>query len=42
MRRPEARKLIIGLHGAVCIDCVDVCAQVIAEEPADPPSGAND
>jgi ATP-dependent Clp protease ATP-binding subunit ClpX len=31
-RRPEVPRLIIGLNGAICYNCVDLCAKIIATD----------
>ena len=27
--KEQVRKLIVGLHGAVCIDCIDLCSDIL-------------
>ncbi|HRK20949.1 MAG TPA: ATP-dependent Clp protease ATP-binding subunit ClpX [Fimbriimonadaceae bacterium] len=42
--KEQVKKLIVGLHGAVCIDCIDLCNDILSTEmdrgamPAAPPS----
>lgn len=31
--KEQVKKLIVGLHGAVCSDCVDLCNDILANEP---------
>ncbi|MBS1716378.1 MAG: ATP-dependent protease ATP-binding subunit ClpX [Armatimonadetes bacterium] len=31
--KEQVRKLIVGLHGAVCSDCVDLCNDILHNEP---------
>ena len=31
--KEQVRKLIVGLHGAVCCDCVDLCNEILTNEP---------
>lgn len=31
-RKEQVRKLIIGLNGAICVNCVDLCAQIVATD----------
>ncbi|MFZ4506884.1 MAG: ATP-dependent Clp protease ATP-binding subunit ClpX [Fimbriimonas sp.] len=46
--KEQVRKLIVGLHGAVCSDCVDLCNDILLSEqdrprqsgPASQPGGA--
>lgn len=38
--KEQVRKLIVGLHGAVCCDCVDLCNDILANENDRPPSAA--
>ena len=35
--KEQVRKLIVGLHGAVCCDCVDLCNEILTNEPERPP-----
>ncbi len=30
--KEQVRKLIVGLHGAVCIDCIDLCNDILSSE----------
>lgn len=34
--RTQVPKLMIGLHGAICYECVDLCAGIVADWPAEP------
>src|SRR5438270_12657204 len=37
--KEQVRKLIVGLHGAVCSDCIDLCNDILnndGERPAAP------
>ncbi|RYG19271.1 ATP-dependent Clp protease ATP-binding subunit ClpX, partial [bacterium] len=36
--KDQVRKLIVGLHGAVCCDCVDLCNEILTNEPDRAPS----
>lgn len=36
--KEQVRKLIVGLHGAVCSDCIDLCNDILASE-GEKPSG---
>ena len=36
--KEQVRKLIVGLHGAVCCDCIDLCNEILVNEPDRPPS----
>src|SRR5256714_13728606 len=29
----QVKKLIVGLHGAVCSDCIDLCNDILHNEP---------
>ncbi len=31
--KEQVRKLIVGLHGAVCCDCIDLCNEILTNEP---------
>ncbi len=31
--KEQVRKLIVGLHGAVCSDCIDLCNDILHNEP---------
>jgi ATP-dependent Clp protease ATP-binding subunit ClpX len=31
--KEQVRKLIVGLHGAVCADCIDLCNDILHNEP---------
>jgi ATP-dependent Clp protease ATP-binding subunit ClpX len=31
--KDQVRKLIVGLHGAVCCDCIDLCNEILTNEP---------
>lgn len=31
--KDQVRKLIVGLHGAVCSDCVDLCNEILSNDP---------
>ncbi|WP_025229479.1 ATP-dependent Clp protease ATP-binding subunit ClpX [Fimbriimonas ginsengisoli] len=31
--KEQVKKLIVGLHGAVCSDCIDLCNDILANEP---------
>ena len=31
--KEQVRKLIVGLHGAVCSDCIDLCNDILQNEP---------
>lgn len=31
--KDQVKKLIVGLHGAVCSDCIDLCNDILANEP---------
>ena len=31
--KEQVKKLIVGLHGAVCCDCIDLCNDILANEP---------
>lgn len=33
--KEQVKKLIVGLHGAVCSDCIDLCNDILHNEPAD-------
>ncbi|MCX7798870.1 MAG: ATP-dependent protease ATP-binding subunit ClpX [Fimbriimonadales bacterium] len=35
--KDQVRQLIVGLHGAVCSDCIDLCNDVLAREPREVP-----
>jgi ATP-dependent Clp protease ATP-binding subunit ClpX len=34
--REQVKKLILGMHGGVCLDCVDLCNDIIRSEQQDP------
>jgi ATP-dependent Clp protease ATP-binding subunit ClpX len=34
--REQVEKLIVGMHGGVCLDCIDVCNDIIKTEIQDP------
>ncbi len=36
--KEQVRKLIVGLHGAVCCDCIDLCNEILTNEPDRAPS----
>ena len=46
--KEQVPKLIVGLHGAVCSDCIDLCNDILQNEgglPREPrqmPSGASE
>src|ERR1700689_1367295 len=31
--KEQVKKLIVGLHGAVCSDCIDLCNDILHNEP---------
>ncbi|HCD99882.1 MAG TPA: ATP-dependent Clp protease ATP-binding subunit ClpX, partial [Armatimonadetes bacterium] len=31
--KEQVKKLIVGLHGAVCSDCIDLCNDILNNEP---------
>src|SRR5476651_2339765 len=31
--KEQVKKLIVGLHGAVCSDCIDLCNDILQNEP---------
>src|SRR5690349_17084539 len=31
--KEQVRKLILGLHGAVCSDCIDLCNDILNNDP---------
>ena len=33
--RQEVRKLILGVHGGVCLECVELCVQIICADGQD-------
>lgn len=33
--KEQVKKLIVGLHGAVCSDCIDLCNDILNNEPQD-------
>ncbi len=37
--KEQVRKLIVGLHGAVCCDCIDLCNEILTNEPDRPQVG---
>ena len=39
--KEQVRKLIVGLHGAVCCDCIDLCNEILINEPDRPQSSAS-
>ncbi len=39
--RQQARKLIMGIHGGVCVDCIALCNEIIEAENAPPPPEEN-
>jgi dTDP-4-amino-4,6-dideoxygalactose transaminase len=39
--REQVHKLILGVHGGVCLDCVDLCNDIIRSESAPQPAGAS-
>ncbi|MBI5706356.1 MAG: ATP-dependent Clp protease ATP-binding subunit ClpX [Armatimonadetes bacterium] len=38
--KEQVRKLIVGLHGAVCCDCVDLCNDILQSDPDRPEMAA--
>src|SRR5580698_3721195 len=34
--KEQVRKLIVGLHGAVCSDCIDLCNDILHNDPDRP------
>jgi ATP-dependent Clp protease ATP-binding subunit ClpX len=36
--KEQVRKLIVGLHGAVCSDCIDLCNDILNSEGERPPA----
>jgi ATP-dependent Clp protease ATP-binding subunit ClpX len=38
--RDQVRKLIVGLYGGVCSECVDLCIDIMKTEPVKPPKPA--
>ena len=32
--RKQVKKLILGLHGGVCLECIALCNEIIAQQPA--------
>lgn len=36
--KEQVKKLIVGLHGAVCSDCIDLCNDILHNEGGDPRS----
>lgn len=39
--KEQVKKLIVGLHGAVCSDCIDLCNDILHNEPEKPGPGAS-
>jgi ATP-dependent Clp protease ATP-binding subunit ClpX len=39
-QKEQVRKLIVGLHGAVCIDCIDLCNDILHTDTEPRTSGA--
>jgi ATP-dependent Clp protease ATP-binding subunit ClpX len=37
-QKEQVKKLIVGLHGAVCSDCIDLCNDILHNESGDPRS----
>ena len=37
--KEQVKKLIVGLHGAVCSDCIDLCNDILHNEPEKPGFG---
>ncbi|MEQ1932642.1 MAG: ATP-dependent Clp protease ATP-binding subunit ClpX [Fimbriimonadaceae bacterium] len=35
--KDQVRKLIVGLHGAVCSDCIDLCVDILSADGERPP-----
>ena len=35
-KREQVTKLVVGYIGAICPDCVAMCAEILKGEPADP------
>ncbi len=38
--KDQVRKLIVGLHGAVCSDCIDLCVDILSADGDRPMAGA--
>ena len=36
--KEQVRKLIVGLHGAVCSDCIDLCCDILGHEAKSAPA----
>lgn len=39
--KEQVKKLIVGLHGAVCSDCIDLCNDILHNEPDKAAAGAS-
>ncbi|MES2462652.1 MAG: ClpX C4-type zinc finger protein, partial [Armatimonadota bacterium] len=37
--REQVKKLILGVHGGVCLDCVELCNDIVRGETATAASG---
>lgn len=31
--KDQVSKLIVGLHGAVCVNCIDLCSDILRDNP---------
>jgi ATP-dependent Clp protease ATP-binding subunit ClpX len=39
--KDQVRKLIVGLHGAVCSECIDLCNDILNNDPEKAPTAAS-